>query len=79
MSKLVYDTYIMGKFVDNITIIDEWECSGEKFRLVNYGAGPDRLEINKCGNWERERDCYSWSIVTNRIKSLKKLCNMSNV
>ena len=54
-----------------ITIIDEWESGGDKFRLVNLGAGPDRLQILDNGKWKEESNCFKWGVLTNRIKMLK--------
>jgi hypothetical protein len=68
-------------FVENITIIDEWIVGQDKYRLVNLGAGPDRLQIFQTyydrdkliykQSWRDERDWYSTAVLTRRVKELK--------
>lgn len=60
-------------FIEKIKIIDSWECSNEKFRLVNLGAGPNQLQIFKQGKWVRESVCYEWGVLIDRVKQLKSL------
>lgn len=69
-------------FVEDITVIDEWQVDNDRYRLVNLGAGPDRLQIftsyyNKDDViykqvWEDERSFYNVAVLTRRIKELKK-------
>lgn len=69
-------------FIENITIIDEWQVREDRYRLVNLGAGPDRLQTlvpyydsNKLSFkdvWRDEKDWYSTAILIRRIKELKK-------
>ncbi|MCG8431385.1 MAG: hypothetical protein MJA29_09465 [Candidatus Omnitrophica bacterium] len=60
-------------FIEELTIIDEWEVPNEKYRLVNLGAGPDRLQEFIEGDWQEVSRCYEWGIVTKRIAQLKEL------
>ena len=59
---------------DGITIKDEWETGGEKFRLVARSAGPLELQtINPHTNdtdWKPERDHYVHAILCARIVHL---------
>jgi len=61
----------MGEgFVENIKVLSEWEAGGELFRLVNLGAGPDVLQVNKHGLWVKESECYEWGVITKRVAKL---------
>lgn len=55
-------------FVENVTVFDEWKSGGESFRLVNLGAGPDRLQVLKEGTWVDEKEHYKWDVTVNRLK-----------
>ena len=61
-----------GTFSPNLTVIDEWKAGGDKYRLVNLGAGPDQIQIQDDSGWREESQCYQWSTVTHRIAELKK-------
>ena len=62
-------------FVIDFSKKDEWLSSGDKYRLVNFGSGPDVLEIFKDGIWKEESIQYRWSTLTNRIKELLEKSN----
>lgn len=62
-------------FIEKITIIDEWESSGEKFRIVNFGAGPDRLQIFINNEWKDEKEYYKNGVFTSRISMLIREIN----
>lgn len=57
-------------FVENIVVFDEWESGGEIFRLMNPGAGPDKLQILREGKWVDEQSHYEWGVITKRLKML---------
>lgn len=62
-------------FVENITVFDEWVSGGESFRLINPGAGPDKLQVLREGIWVDEQRHYEWGVLTSRLKSLVKKDN----
>jgi hypothetical protein len=59
-------------FEEDLKVITEWESGGEKFRLINLGAGPDQLQVMNIGadEWKRERGHYEWGVLTHHIKKL---------
>jgi len=61
-------------FAQRITVKDEWESGGQRYRLVNLGAGPDELQtINPLTNdtdWRPETRCYVHGVLCSRIASL---------
>jgi hypothetical protein len=61
---------MVDSFVERIAVFDEWKSGGETFRLMNPGAGPDRLQVLKEENWVDEKSHYEWGVLTNRFKSL---------
>ena len=60
-------------FIEKITVLDEWESGHKKFRLVDKGAGPKRLQIFKEDKWKDESTCYQWGVITDRLLSLKNV------
>ena len=56
-------------------VLDEWENWGDKFRLVDQGAGPDELQIMQDGAWRPEKPCYVHAILTQRIRALAEKVN----
>lgn len=63
---------MLDSFVVNVTVFDEWESGGERFRLINQGAGPDKLQVFKNSEWVEEKECYKWGVLTSRVKELVK-------
>jgi len=61
-------------FTERISVKDEWEACGQKYRLVDLGAGPRELQtINPLTNdvdWRPERPCYVHGILCSRIEEL---------
>lgn len=61
-------------FVENLRVYDEWESGGERFRLVNHGAGPDELQVRGMGvddkGWRPETSCYVHGVLCARIRRL---------
>jgi hypothetical protein len=64
-------------FMERITVIDEWDNSHERFRLINKGAGPDELQVRDglSGDsaWRRESSQYVHGVLCNRIAILAAL------
>lgn len=63
--------FMKGSFIEELKILDSWESENEKFRIVNLGMGPDRLEVFKKGEWHKELACYEWDVVISRLLHLK--------
>ena len=61
-------------FEEKIEVVDQWKVeSGDEFRLVNYGAGPDRLEIRGGRLFKPESSPYVHAILCQRIRDLLTL------
>lgn len=62
-----------GTFDSSEIIIDEWETqTGDKYRLINFGAGPDVLQIwENDAQWALEKEHFKWGSITHRIRMLK--------
>ena len=58
-----------SQHTESITVKDEWESNGDKYRLVNKGAGPMELQILDGQDWRAESSCYVHGILCDRIIS----------
>ena len=59
-----------GTFVEKIKVTDQWGSGGEKFRLVDRGAGPSELQIERDGRWVAESPQYIHGVLCARIEFL---------
>lgn len=59
-----------GTFVEKIKVTDQWESGGENFRLVDHGAGPRELQIERDGRWVAESPQFIHGVLCTRIESL---------
>ena len=63
-----------GGFAEKIIVKDEWELNGERFRLVDLGAGPRELQkinpLTEDMDWSPEKECYVHALLCARIESL---------
>jgi hypothetical protein len=70
---------MLGHCNEKISIRSEWDADGERFRLVDFGIGPIRLQtINPHTNaseWKMESECYVHSVLCSRIEQLSKKCD----
>jgi hypothetical protein len=57
-------------FVENIKVFDVWVSGKEQYRLINPGAGPDKVQVQKEDVWVDEKPQYSWGVLTARFKEL---------
>ena len=68
------ETAFPEMFIEKITVKDEWESDGQRYRLVYRGAGPMQLQtINRQthdADWRPERECYVHAILCSRIEHL---------
>lgn len=64
-------------FEKTTTVLDEWTSEGESFRLVDLGAGPQELQIEKSGKWVPEQSFYIHGILCHRIA--KKECEWNRI
>ena len=59
-----------GTFVEKIKVTDQWESGGENFRLVDRGAGPRELQIERDRRWVAESPQYVHGVLCARIEFL---------
>jgi hypothetical protein len=59
-----------GGFVETLKVTDEWMSGGETFRLVDRGAGPRELQIERGGSWVAESPQYVHGVLCARIEFL---------
>jgi len=63
-------------FIKDLKIKDHWTVGPHSYRLVNYGAGPDVLEILGSEGWKLESKCYVLGVLTSRVYSLTKITEL---
>lgn len=57
----------------DVSIVDEWASGGDRFRLVNLGAGPDELQLLRDGMWVPESPQYVHGVLCARICQLRTI------
>jgi len=59
-------------FVENIKVFDVWVSGNEKYRLINPGAGSDKIQVQREGAWVDEKPEYERGVLTARLRELAK-------